>query len=758
MDVRYAALSIPATTELEVVLMGSTGLDVAETTPANARLLIAGAAPGVAPSSADAPADANGDGRPDRVFRFAMAGLVAAGLAPGTPALTLQDTVSRTRFRAADATPTRFSGGPVALQKTAGDGGSSPSGTPRPVRVRVVDAAGGGVPGVSVAWSVSVGAGTLAQSTTQTDVDGFAATTWMLGAGSGGQRLAVAAGALGASFYALVPAAGGAAITVEPQVNAAATVTTPLDSLGGSVTLALTSGLRYTLEVPAGALVDPTPITLTALSAIPNLPLSGGARAGVRMTPAGLRFTRPARLRVEFPAGTVMRPLIGFGYEGSGTDFRLTPSRIEGTALVMSIAHFSGAGAGEGTAEDAAALLPTGPIASQRFAETALAVLEEQAAGESPDPAAVANVLRQWWQGGVRPGLQAAGTDDEAVDEALTDYAAWLALVQRYGVDLQAENTEALGLITTALKHAVQQHLATCTANRDLAAGERAFKRITQARQLGVESEANGLSHAAVVAEFCATPSTPRPGPQRISRGQTATLPFRPALQFRASPAAARGPAGGARFSMAAADEQVPVRVTVTLAGSTQDGPREATVAPGGELSVPVQAADGQARVTATVRSCLRDPARPRLDHICRDEQFSYPVGSPLTGTWEVYLINGDSAQWAESLLYFTGGWIITIDDEGSVPVARWEWWVGTTRIRLVLFPDLHRGSGAGVGTLVCNDATAYDHDGTSGRFGESYFTFRPTSPSADGRERIELTQSIPTRTDLLVWTARRLP
>lgn len=54
-----------------------------------------------------------------------------------------------------------------------------------PIRVRVLDRLGAGIPGQTVAFTVEAGGGTLASATAVTGADGFASNTWTLGTAAG---------------------------------------------------------------------------------------------------------------------------------------------------------------------------------------------------------------------------------------------------------------------------------------------------------------------------------------------------------------------------------------------------------------------------------------------------------------------------------------------------------------------------------------------------------------------------------------------
>jgi len=164
---------------------------------------------------------------------------------------------------------------PAALQRMSGDGQSGIVGQalPNPLVVKVVDGAGAGVPGVSVAWSVTSGGGTVSTATTTTDALGAATVTWILGPASAANTVSasiagvptIAAVLFSATAipgqatklaFSVQPSAAVAGATLSPAVQVAVqdaqgnTVTTST----ASVTLGITSGTGTSGAVLGGTL------------------------------------------------------------------------------------------------------------------------------------------------------------------------------------------------------------------------------------------------------------------------------------------------------------------------------------------------------------------------------------------------------------------------------------------------------------------------------------------------------------------------
>jgi adhesin/invasin len=109
-------------------------------------------------------------------------------------------------------------GAPVLIEKTLGDAQTSAVNRPVPVapQVRVVDAAGNGVGGVTVTFAVETGGGAVVIGSVPTGVDGKATVgAWILGPTPGPNTLtASATGLTSVTFTAT--ATGGTAVSMQP--------------------------------------------------------------------------------------------------------------------------------------------------------------------------------------------------------------------------------------------------------------------------------------------------------------------------------------------------------------------------------------------------------------------------------------------------------------------------------------------------------------------------------------------------------------
>ena len=135
-------------------------------------------------------------------------------------------------------------------------------------------------------------------------------------------------------------------VAVEPGQAATATI---LPAQGGEVQATAANGVRYTLRVPAGALLAPATITLTP-GTLSGLPGGGSALATVQAAPSGLQFVVPATLTIAAPGGVPAGPLSAL-VTGEG-GFEALPAFKTGptTAVILGVSHFSTFALVEGSA------------------------------------------------------------------------------------------------------------------------------------------------------------------------------------------------------------------------------------------------------------------------------------------------------------------------------------------------------------------------------------------------------------------------
>lgn len=219
---------------------------------------------------------------------------------------------------------------------------------------------------------------------------------------------------------------------VSTTVDTAQSVTATVGPAGGTVAAG-----SATLTIPRGALADDRQITLTPLSSLDGSPFDRLV-GGVKLGPDGLRFVKPATLTIQLPPGIDESQLLGFTFDGSGTEFHLVPSQVAGGTLSVSIWHFSGGGAVAGGASAVSTMLDYTPTQIAHFAEQQIALdinqLQNFGVGVANAGPSIAQWLELWYDKSVLSGLQAAqGKDEKAFEQAIGEWQAWLTDVELYG-------------------------------------------------------------------------------------------------------------------------------------------------------------------------------------------------------------------------------------------------------------------------------------------------------------------------------------
>ena len=134
--------------------------------------------------------------------------------------------------------------------------------------------------------------------------------------------------------------------TVTPTLDTAHQATADINATGGSLNVSDAKGNQFTLTIPAGALLDRTTITMTAISSATGLPGSG-LIAGVQLEPDGLPLLQPAQLKIDLasplPDGTH-----AIGWRGQSPGLYINPVLPDPKSLTLALTHFSGAGMGAG--------------------------------------------------------------------------------------------------------------------------------------------------------------------------------------------------------------------------------------------------------------------------------------------------------------------------------------------------------------------------------------------------------------------------
>jgi hypothetical protein len=140
-------------------------------------------------------------------------------------------------------------------------------------------------------------------------------------------------------------------LNVTPSMDTKHAANATIGVAGGKLAATGADGTKFTLTVPAGALIGDTGITMTPVASVAGMPASATFGAAAQLSPEGLRFVLPATLSIQpakpVPASSYLLPI---GWTGAGNDVTLRPSLGGKTSINIPITHFSGGGYSSGDA------------------------------------------------------------------------------------------------------------------------------------------------------------------------------------------------------------------------------------------------------------------------------------------------------------------------------------------------------------------------------------------------------------------------
>jgi hypothetical protein len=146
-----------------------------------------------------------------------------------------------------------------------------------------------------------------------------------------------------------------AGYSVAVRLDQSRAVSADIPTTGGTISATASDGTVFTLTIPPDALLSDETITMTPVTAVDGLPLSGGLAGAVDLAPTGLRLFQLATLTITPAAAVPLAEEMTFAWRGNGEEFFLYPPELGTSAISMKLSHFSGYGVGRGSAADEAA-------------------------------------------------------------------------------------------------------------------------------------------------------------------------------------------------------------------------------------------------------------------------------------------------------------------------------------------------------------------------------------------------------------------
>lgn len=401
---------------------------------------------------------------------------------------------------------------------------------------------------------------------------------------------------------------------------------------GGEVACTSGEGTIYTLSIPQDALPERVLITMTPVTEIANLPLSGGLAGAVELAPEGLAFARPASLIIEgVPSVPEGRIAIGFGYEGDADSFEAGVVNADNGRFTLLVSHFSGSGVGFGTLGDVSEMSSgafCGP--AQQTAILTLGSSEHQ-------PEEEAAVLRDAFINCILPQIQNAANDAELV-RAVGNYVMWatevpalvnFTVIPETSPEFSVERQQAAQAAAEQLRTAVLGNNQLCRTNASLSSLANVLFWQKQAEIFGVNTPQEQLDLNSILNSLCARVvlvSTNLPNSLQVGFPHSLDAVF--AMRFD------EGTEIPANFEVSLAGSNVSIQ---NPSGFTGDGSGQSPT--GLYTTVITAAAAGPVSISA--QACLVLPGSTTPTPVCgvfniTGEGGGNPGGVDLTGTWSL--------------------------------------------------------------------------------------------------------------------------
>lgn len=276
---------------------------------------------------------------------------------------------------------------------------------------------------------------------------------------------------------ATLPEPAGGPATIDVTLDDKAATTATIDSSGGEISVEYRE-VAMTLRVPPGAVSRPIDITLTPVSDASS-PVLDSWVGGVEFSPSGLLFAEPAVLELSGPAVTPDLTFVEWGQSGGEVVPSITRPGQDGR-MELTVAHFSGAGAGEGS-EGGGWQASSGARQVIRMIIRALAQNPDAGCVDTDNPAAItaASLYRTTAHDEIFPALEAAQQNDMVLLAATRSLLDWWSVpdtVRGFAcddlvstlTDIRDSEGDTLGeWLRAGYVHAIFEAFRQCKLNRD---------------------------------------------------------------------------------------------------------------------------------------------------------------------------------------------------------------------------------------------------------------------------------------------------
>jgi hypothetical protein len=426
---------------------------------------------------------------------------------------------------------------------------------------------------------------------------------------------------------------------------------------GGTITATGANGAVYTFTVPADALAESTEIVLYPVNDLQGQPFAGGMVTGYHLLPDGLQFGHPAVLTVQLPAGTSTSDLNGFVYTGDGQELHLYPIEVSGSTLTFQVmgasdlhdgegrVHANGGGGGAGLGQ---ANLPAPASARAQAEQRIAAEIFLANAGNLPlDVTALHQVLKTWYDTGIKPDLLNANAGElPKVAAAINNWAQWRLRVEEGPWSASVRNdlkgallselTEGDDLAAGLLRRGIDDANLDCEAEvedpRVFIHVRRALRYQSWAQVYRLATGGHGLDLPKVLRQLCVKVKLETEFPSNLQTGQSGNL------RVRAGFSRANGPVKFSQFMAVTVKPDFATDNTL-YGGSNQGGAwldRFYTRAGDQPLQLHVIARFEEANLQAIMAEVyLSSGAGPRCTDLAGTYKGGLIITDLSTGKWE---------------------------------------------------------------------------------------------------------------------------
>ncbi len=243
-------------------------------------------------------------------------------------------------------------------------------------------------------------------------------------------------------------------------------------SKGGSIDVTSKDGTRFTLDIPADALLGDTEVTTTPVATFGNL---GFDAHGVVFGPLGLNFLHTAKLTITPKKDVPVDRQLMFFFSDDGTQFGAAEPQLDTKKIVIMVPHFSGYAFGDVSLPSKAQFLQrqASAAADRITGEVGKIFLEErqsQLLNEHENSALLdtfEKYSKQWEEQVIKPRLDAAKSSCAAGQLAIATVLSYERQRQLIGAATSFTAADIYNLLAQAFPVCEEEAITKCKAAKD---------------------------------------------------------------------------------------------------------------------------------------------------------------------------------------------------------------------------------------------------------------------------------------------------